>query len=150
MAEDEDEEPIEPIKDEGQVAPGGLYEVVKMQLFSLYMRASNDLAEVHRREAHLIAWGPSYMSNRGPRFVSTVIALYVLIHPKLDYITDYDFSKLREIDDYLSEKKDVDKMPFSDAIQYFMLEGIFLEKIGITKFERAKKTPEEQAFEESL
>lgn len=105
-----------------------------MDIYLVMLQAMNFLYEIMDRD---IPEGRKNLANmkKGTRFVASIISLYLLVKPKLKYVPDKKYDKLKELDDYYFGRKDLTTMTFLEARVYLDLLRDFIEALGITAFE---------------
>jgi len=113
----------------------GLYDLVKKDIYLKMKEALDKLNDINTKDIPAGAKEIPYMKY-GSDFVAAIIDLWVLLGPKLEYVTD-KIKKISELEDYYFQRngKSPANMTFSEAKEYFYLERVFIEKLGITKFE---------------
>lgn len=119
----------------------GLYDKVKVDIYNEMMEASKHLKDINTKDIPVGRKEIPYMYH-GSDFVATIINLYIMLKPKIEYVQTKEgetrYAKLFELDDYYFDRKDSGKMTFLQAKTYFDLERAFIERLGITRFEIAK------------
>jgi hypothetical protein len=114
----------------------GLYDLVKKDIYLQMMKALKKLNDINTKDIPAGMKEISYMKH-GPGFISSVIDLYVMLGPKLEYVREEKYKKMLELEDYYLQRngRNPATMTFLQAKEYFWLERAFIEKLGITKFE---------------
>jgi uncharacterized protein YkuJ len=129
----------------------GLYDLVKKDIYLKMINALGKLNDINTKDIPAGAKEIPYMKY-GSDFVAAIIDLWVLLGPKLEYITDERLKKISELEDYYFQRngKSPANMTFSEAKEYFWLQRLFIEKLGITRFEFEKLEPAERILREAF
>jgi hypothetical protein len=110
-----------------------MFDVVRLNILQIFVEAQTEFGDMVFESINykVCVDGPSHKG----KFIGKMMMIYEWIKPKLSY-TKKDYSKLRELDDYLFKIKEYDQMSEKDAMQYFDLIRDFFEFTGLTRYEQ--------------